>query len=79
MKVATLFGGALLAAQSVSAIDLILDNEDSVKQATAAIAKNMMTWYKGDESPNAPGLLPQPYYWWNAGMGQSAECRFTPL
>ncbi|SMR53321.1 unnamed protein product [Zymoseptoria tritici ST99CH_3D1] len=49
------------------AIDFTLDDQESTKQAAAAIAKNMMTWYKGDESPNAPGLLPQPYYWWNAG------------
>lgn len=27
----------------------------------------MMSYYKGNTSGNTPGLLPQPYYWWEAG------------
>ena len=27
----------------------------------------MMNYYHGDEPGQIPGLLPQPYYWWEAG------------
>lgn len=27
----------------------------------------MMSYYKGNESGMAVGLLPDPYYWWEAG------------
>jgi len=67
MKPAALLGSLLLAARSARSLDLVLDDASSVKAATSKIAANMMDWYKGDESPNAPGLLPPPYYWWNAG------------
>lgn len=56
-----------MAAHSALALDLAIDDENSVKAAASKIAANMMDWYKGDEPGNAPGLLPQPYYWWNAG------------
>lgn len=67
MRPAALLGSLLLAARSARSLDLVLDDAASVKAATSKIAANMMDWYKGDESPNAPGLLPPPYYWWNAG------------
>lgn len=27
----------------------------------------MMTYYTGNKTGNEPGLLPAPYYWWEAG------------
>lgn len=27
----------------------------------------MMTYYKGNETGGVPGLLPEPYFWWEAG------------
>ena len=27
----------------------------------------MVSWYHGNESGQTIGLLPQPYYWWEAG------------
>lgn len=27
----------------------------------------MMTYYTGNQTGNEPGLLPAPYYWWEAG------------
>jgi len=27
----------------------------------------MMNYYHGNETGQIPGLLPQPYYWWEAG------------
>lgn len=40
---------------------------DSVKQAAATIAKEMMAYYVGDQPGQAVGNLPDPYYWWEAG------------
>jgi len=61
--------GALLAAQSASAtLQVDLSSPDSIKAATSSIAYNLMsTWYKGNQSGQIPGLLPGPYYWWEAG------------
>lgn len=38
----------------------------------------MMTYYKGNESGMPEGLLPDPYYWWEAGalFGQMIEYWF---
>ena len=35
----------------------------------------MMSYYKGNESGMSIGLLPDPYYWWEAGamFGQMVE------
>jgi hypothetical protein len=35
---------------------------ESVKNAAATAAYGMMSYYKGNESGQIPGLLPQPYY-----------------
>ena len=40
---------------------------DSIKSAAGTVAYGMMSYYKGNESGQTPGLLPQPYYWWEAG------------
>ena len=31
-----------------------------------------MKYYKGNETGQIPGLLPQPYYWWEAGAAFGA-------
>ena len=59
--------GALLAAQSASAIDLVTTDVDSIKTAASTIAHGMMSYYTGNLTGGTPGLLPQPYYWWEAG------------
>ncbi|KAM0719346.1 hypothetical protein Q7P37_005251 [Cladosporium fusiforme] len=56
-----------VAALGVDAIQLDLGSDDSIKQAASTIAHGMMTYYKGNLSGQTPGLLPQPYYWWEAG------------
>ncbi|RFU31159.1 hypothetical protein B7463_g5174, partial [Scytalidium lignicola] len=59
---------ALLASSGiVTAIDLNLDDPNSIKLAARQVADNMMTWYTGNQTGNTPGLLPGPYYWWEAG------------
>jgi mannan endo-1,6-alpha-mannosidase len=40
---------------------------DSIKSAASEVAYTLMTYYKGNESGETPGLLPKPYYWWEAG------------
>lgn len=39
----------------------------SIKAAAQTAAYNMMTNYKGNLTGMTPGLLPDPYYWWEAG------------
>lgn len=48
---------------------------DSIKQAASTIAYGMMTYYTGNETGQPIGLLPPPYYWWEAGamFGQMIE------
>lgn len=40
---------------------------DSAKAAAKTIAKDMMSFYKGNEPGQIPGTLLKPYYWWQAG------------
>lgn len=58
--------GALLAG-SASALDLTLDSQDSIKQAAKTVATKMVAFYPGDDPGGIPGLLGDPYYWWEAG------------
>ena len=48
---------------------------DSIKQAASTIAYDMMTYYTGNQTGQPVGLLPSPYYWWEAGamFGQMIE------
>jgi hypothetical protein len=58
----------LLRADTISAqIQLDLGSDDSIKSAASSIARQMMTSYVGNLSGQVPGLLPPPYYWWEAG------------
>lgn len=57
---------ALLASQAV-AIQVDIDDPNSIKDVTSTIAKNMMSYYTGDHPGDNPGNLPDPYYWWEAG------------
>jgi hypothetical protein len=40
---------------------------DSAKAAAKIMAKDMMSFYKGNEPGQIPGTLLKPYYWWQAG------------
>lgn len=52
---------------NVAAIDLKIDDEDSLKEAAKIAAKGMTKYYTGYKPGDVPGNLPQPYYWWEAG------------
>ncbi|KFY32528.1 hypothetical protein V493_00118 [Pseudogymnoascus sp. VKM F-4281 (FW-2241)] len=68
-----LLGGARVA----NAIELNIDDDESIKSVAGQIAYDMMLEYKGNLSGNTPGLLPGPpptplildagYFWWEAG------------
>ena len=47
----------------------------SIKAAAATTAYGMMSYYKGNVTGMPQGLLPDPYYWWEAGamFGQMVE------
>jgi mannan endo-1,6-alpha-mannosidase len=45
---------------------------ESIKQAAALVAEDLLTFYHGDELGMVPGILPGPppdgdYYWWQGG------------
>lgn len=40
---------------------------ESIKQAASTVAFEMVSYYYGNESNGIPGLLGDPYYWWEAG------------
>lgn len=58
----------LLTASLTSAIELDLDNQVSIISAGRTIINHIFTIYKGNETGETPGLLPEPYYWWEAGL-----------
>ena len=39
----------------------------SIKSAAREIAFDLVSYYKGNESGQVPGNLPQPYFWWECG------------
>ncbi|KAI9929435.1 hydrolase 76 protein [Aspergillus wentii] len=51
----------------VHAIDLQIDDPDSIKQTAHDVAEQMLTHYTGMNPGDNPGNLPDPYYWWEAG------------
>jgi mannan endo-1,6-alpha-mannosidase len=51
---------------------------ESIKKAASTAAYGMMTYYHGNETGQIPGLLPQPYYWWETGA-MSVEPLFIAL
>ncbi|KAH7316606.1 glycoside hydrolase family 76 protein [Stachybotrys elegans] len=48
---------------------------DSIKEISKQMTEDMLTFYQGDKPGFTPGLLPEPYYWWEAGamMGSLIE------
>ncbi|PGG99017.1 hypothetical protein AJ79_08716 [Helicocarpus griseus UAMH5409] len=57
----------LLIALPIRAIELDIDNDDSIKNAAKQIAKGLTSYYTGHRPGDTPGNLPAPYYWWEAG------------
>ncbi|KAF2005219.1 glycoside hydrolase family 76 protein [Amniculicola lignicola CBS 123094] len=56
-----------LLSSGAGAIDLQIDNTDSIKAAAKIVAAGLRAWYTGDRLGDTPGNLPDPYYWWECG------------
>ncbi|KAI9870148.1 MAG: hydrolase 76 protein [Pleopsidium flavum] len=71
-------GVLLLGGHIAHAIQLDLSSTDSIKAAASTVASGMMKYYHGNDPGQTPGLLVQPYYWWEAGamFGQMIEYWF---
>ncbi|KAI1854217.1 hypothetical protein JX266_001358 [Neoarthrinium moseri] len=52
---------------SASAYDLDINSQDSIRSVSKQMVADLMTFYTGDQPGQTPGLLPPPYYWWEAG------------
>ncbi|RDW64011.1 hypothetical protein BP5796_10513 [Coleophoma crateriformis] len=65
----------LLLVRLTVGIQLDLGSTDSIKKAASDVAWGLVSYYKGNESGQIPGLLPGPYYWWEAGamMGSMVD------
>ncbi|KAJ4145867.1 hypothetical protein LMH87_004699 [Akanthomyces muscarius] len=59
----------LVAGRLVHASGYTLDmtSEQSVKDTAKGLADDMLSFYSGNKPGGTPGLLPSPYYWWEAG------------
>ncbi|KAK3722376.1 hypothetical protein LTR37_002367 [Vermiconidia calcicola] len=58
---------AALVLRGATSIELDLSDPSSITSAASSIAHGMMTWYTGNQTGQIPGILPPPYYWWEAG------------
>ncbi|ERS94875.1 mannan endo-1,6-alpha-mannosidase [Sporothrix schenckii 1099-18] len=61
-----------LLAPTVTALDVDLNSPASIKAACKVLAKQLLTYYHGDQPGWVPGILPGPppngdYYWWEGG------------
>jgi len=63
----TLAALAAFSSLSVHGFDLDVKSDDSIKSTASSIASVLVGYYNGNETGETPGLLPEPYYWWNAG------------
>ncbi|KAK9347014.1 glycoside hydrolase [Lipomyces starkeyi] len=50
-----------------SAIDIDVNNKDSITHAAWVFAHGLMTYYNGNQTGQTPGKFVSPYYWWEAG------------
>ncbi|KAL2269468.1 hypothetical protein VTJ83DRAFT_1652 [Remersonia thermophila] len=51
----------------VGAYNLDLDSQASIVGVARSMAEDMMAFYSGDQPGGTPGILPDPYYWWEGG------------
>ncbi|CAK7263626.1 hypothetical protein SEPCBS57363_000664 [Sporothrix epigloea] len=57
----------LLSLPVTTAYQLDTSSPDSIKSVAGSMVKDMLSFYNGDQPGRIPGLLPDPYYWWEAG------------
>jgi mannan endo-1,6-alpha-mannosidase len=54
------------------AADLSIDSRDDIIETASVLAKDLMSLYHGDEPGNTPGILQEPYYFYQAGVFMGA-------
>ncbi|CAI4609654.1 BBF_collapsed_G0033800.mRNA.1.CDS.1 [Saccharomyces cerevisiae] len=59
--------GVLFATRFTNAVELDLDNYESLQNATSLIAYGLMDYYTGNQYGKTVGMFSDPYYWWEAG------------
>jgi mannan endo-1,6-alpha-mannosidase len=59
----------LLLTGVVSALNLNVDNVDSISSAAKTVVSTIMSIYDAKNGSQIPGLFPAPYYWWESGLG----------
>ncbi|KAI0438466.1 glycosyl hydrolase family 76-domain-containing protein [Xylaria telfairii] len=57
----------LLTSNPIYAYDFNPESHDSIKHVAKQLTADLMSMYTGNQPGQTPGLLPQPYYWWEAG------------
>ncbi|KAI1076981.1 glycosyl hydrolase family 76-domain-containing protein [Whalleya microplaca] len=57
----------LIASRLVRTYDLDVQSTDSIKDISKQMAEDLVSFYTGDQPGHVPGLLPDPYYWWEGG------------
>ncbi|KAI1334221.1 family 76 glycosyl hydrolase [Xylariaceae sp. FL0016] len=67
-----LAASSIFASQAWAALEVNLDDPESIKTAAQQVAEDMLSFYRGDEPGWVPGILPGPppdgdYYWWQGG------------
>ncbi|EAQ85982.1 hypothetical protein CHGG_07235 [Chaetomium globosum CBS 148.51] len=67
MRISGLVASLGLLVGSGKAIELVLEDEASVKAAASTIAFGLVKYYTGNNTGDTPGNLPDPYFWWEAG------------
>ncbi|KAJ3485543.1 hypothetical protein NLG97_g6792 [Lecanicillium saksenae] len=58
---------SLMLASPATALTVDLSSDSSIKDTASTIAYGLLKYYHGNTTGGIPGLLPGPYYWWEAG------------
>lgn len=64
-------------AASVKALELDVDDVQSINAAQALVATGLMDYYSGDDYGGTPGMFTNPYYWWEAGVAFGTMLDYT--
>ncbi|KAI9054749.1 hypothetical protein LZ554_001899 [Drepanopeziza brunnea f. sp. 'monogermtubi'] len=53
----------------LSALDLDVNDDDSIRSAASTVAYGLVKYYSGNvtNTPETIGVLPKPHYWWQSG------------
>ncbi|KOS21080.1 Mannan endo-1 [Escovopsis weberi] len=62
----------LATSHCATAYNLDPNSTDSITFVAKQMAQDMLSFYSGNQPGGTPGLLPDPYYWWEAGAMMGA-------